>query len=94
MPICFIDAPPGIRTEAKKRMMEKITTAIDEAYHIGDTLTFSANTPRRASPWKGGSSPRTQKSLRRSKRSAREASLTGKPVSRLSDPRGLHASYR
>jgi hypothetical protein len=30
----------GIRTEAKKTMMEKITTAIDEAYHIGDTLIF------------------------------------------------------
>ena len=38
MPIVFIDAPPGIRTDAKKKMMEKITEAIDEAYHIGDTL--------------------------------------------------------
>jgi hypothetical protein len=40
MPICFIEAPPRIRTEAKKTMMEKITTAIDKAYHIGDTLIF------------------------------------------------------
>jgi phenylpyruvate tautomerase PptA (4-oxalocrotonate tautomerase family) len=40
MPIVFINAPPGIRTEAKKKMMEKITGAIDEAYHIGDTLIF------------------------------------------------------
>ena len=40
MPVCFIEAPPGIGTEAKKRMVEKITSAIDEAYHIGDTLVF------------------------------------------------------
>jgi len=40
MPICFIEAPPGLRTDAKKKLMEKITAAIDEAYHIGDTLIF------------------------------------------------------
>ncbi len=45
MPICFIEAPPGIRTEAKKRMVEKITSAIDEAYHIGDTLIFLREYP-------------------------------------------------
>jgi hypothetical protein len=40
MPVVFIDAPPGIRADAKKKMMEKITAAIDDAYHIGDTLIF------------------------------------------------------
>ena len=45
MPICFIEAPPGIRTEAKYTMVEKITTAIDEAYHIGDTLIFLREYP-------------------------------------------------
>jgi hypothetical protein len=40
MPVVFIEAPPGIRGDAKKKMVEKITTAIDEAYHIGDTLIF------------------------------------------------------
>jgi hypothetical protein len=40
MPVVFIDAPPGIRTDAKRNMMEKITSAIDEAYHVGDTLVF------------------------------------------------------
>lgn len=40
MPVVFIEAPAGIRTDSKKRMMEKITTAIDEAYHTGDTLIF------------------------------------------------------
>lgn len=45
MPVCFIEAPPGIRPEAKKRMVEKITLAIDEAYHIGDTLIFLREYP-------------------------------------------------
>jgi phenylpyruvate tautomerase PptA (4-oxalocrotonate tautomerase family) len=45
MPVCFIEAPPGIRPEAKKRMVEKITSAIDEAYHIGDTLIFLREYP-------------------------------------------------
>jgi phenylpyruvate tautomerase PptA (4-oxalocrotonate tautomerase family) len=45
MPICFIEAPPGVRAEAKKRMVEKITNAIDEAYHIGDTLIFLREYP-------------------------------------------------
>jgi phenylpyruvate tautomerase PptA (4-oxalocrotonate tautomerase family) len=45
MPICFIEAPPGIRADAKKTMMAKITDAIDEAYHIGDTLIFLREYP-------------------------------------------------
>ena len=40
MPVCRIEAPPGIGAVAKKKMVEKITAAIDEAYHIGDTLVF------------------------------------------------------
>jgi phenylpyruvate tautomerase PptA (4-oxalocrotonate tautomerase family) len=45
MPVVFIEAPPGIRAEAKKTMLEKITAAIDEAYHIGDTLIFLREYP-------------------------------------------------
>jgi len=45
MPVVFIDAPRGIRTDAKRTMMEKITIAIDEAYHIGDTLVFLREHP-------------------------------------------------
>jgi phenylpyruvate tautomerase PptA (4-oxalocrotonate tautomerase family) len=45
MPVVFIEAPPGIRMEAKKKMVEKITTAIDDAYHIGDTLIFLREYP-------------------------------------------------
>jgi len=45
MPVVFIEAPPGIRTDAKRMMMEKITVAIDEAYQIGDTLIFLREYP-------------------------------------------------
>ena len=45
MPVVFIEAPPGIRGEAKKNMLEKITAAIDEAYRIGDTLIFLREYP-------------------------------------------------
>jgi len=45
MPVVFIEAPPGIRVEAKKKMVEKVTAAIDEAYHIGDTLIFLREYP-------------------------------------------------
>jgi len=45
MPVVFIEAPPGIKPEAKKQMVQKITTAIDDAYHIGDTLVFLREYP-------------------------------------------------
>ena len=45
MPVIFIEAPPGVRPQAKKALMEKITTAVDEAYHIGDTLIFLRDYP-------------------------------------------------
>ena len=45
MPVVFIEAPPGIRPQAKKTLIEKITAAIDEAYHIGDTLIFLREYP-------------------------------------------------
>ena len=38
MPLLSIKAPQGIRSEAERRMMQKLTEAIDEAYHIGDAL--------------------------------------------------------
>jgi len=40
MPVVFIEAPPGIPENAKKKMVQKVTSAIDEAYQIGDTLVF------------------------------------------------------
>ena len=40
MPVLSIEAPQGIRPEAKRKMMQKLTEAIDEGYLIGDTLIF------------------------------------------------------
>ena len=40
MPVCRIEAPPGIGIAAKKKMAAQVTAAIDEAYHIGETLVF------------------------------------------------------
>ena len=45
MPVLFIEAPLGIAPEKKRVMMQKITEAIDEAYHIGDTLIFLREYP-------------------------------------------------
>ena len=45
MPVVFIEAPPGIRPRTKKPLMQKITTAVDDAYHIGDTLIFLREYP-------------------------------------------------
>lgn len=54
MPVIFIEAPPGIRPEAKKKLMQKITTAVDEAYHIGDTLIFLREYPSENVAMDGG----------------------------------------
>lgn len=45
MPVVFMEALPGIRPEARKTLMQKITSAIDEAYHIGDTLIVLGEYP-------------------------------------------------
>ena len=34
MPVLFIEAPPGIRPDKKRVMMQKITQAIDDAYNL------------------------------------------------------------
>ena len=54
MPVIFIEAPPGIRPEAKKKLMQRITTAVDEAYHIGDTLIFLREYPAETVALDGG----------------------------------------
>ena len=40
MPTILIEAPTGIRADAKQRLMEKTTAALDEAYHIPDVRIF------------------------------------------------------
>jgi hypothetical protein len=44
MPV-FIEPRLGIRPPAKSTLMEKITAASNEAYHIGDTLIFLREYP-------------------------------------------------
>jgi phenylpyruvate tautomerase PptA (4-oxalocrotonate tautomerase family) len=48
MPVVFIEAPPGLRIDAKKKLVEEITAAVDEAYHISDTLIFLREYPAEA----------------------------------------------
>lgn len=45
MPVVFIEGLPGLWSDAKKNMVEKITAAVDEAYHVGDTLIFVREYP-------------------------------------------------
>ena len=40
MPTMIIEAPTGIRRDAKKRLMEKTTAALNEAYPIPDVRIF------------------------------------------------------
>jgi phenylpyruvate tautomerase PptA (4-oxalocrotonate tautomerase family) len=45
MPISYIDVPPGIRVEAKEKLVKDIYIALDEAYHIPDTRIFIREWP-------------------------------------------------
>jgi phenylpyruvate tautomerase PptA (4-oxalocrotonate tautomerase family) len=40
MPIFFIEAPKGVRDDAKKLMVEKMTADPDEAWHVPDVRVF------------------------------------------------------
>lgn len=45
MPTIFIEAPTGVRNDAKKKLVEKTTAAVDEAYHIPDVRVFLREYP-------------------------------------------------
>jgi len=40
MPILYIEAPKGVRNDAKKLMVEKMTAALDETWHVPDVRIF------------------------------------------------------
>src|SRR5262245_58092225 len=40
MPIAFIEAPPGIRVDAKRTLVQEVFAALDDAYRIPDTRIF------------------------------------------------------
>jgi hypothetical protein len=75
MPVVFIEAPPGIRAHAKKKMVEKVTSAIDEAYHIGGTLVFLR---RKTWRWMGNCNRKTRKSWKPCKEWPTQASPAAK----------------
>jgi len=77
MPVVFIEAPPGIRTDAKKKMVERITSAIDDAYHIGDTLIFLREYRLTTWRWMAAFSRKIQRSWRSSRRSVLDANPAG-----------------
>jgi phenylpyruvate tautomerase PptA (4-oxalocrotonate tautomerase family) len=45
MPVCLIEAPAGLRGDAKKRLVERTTAALDEAYHVPDVRIFLREYP-------------------------------------------------
>jgi phenylpyruvate tautomerase PptA (4-oxalocrotonate tautomerase family) len=45
MPQFFVEAPIGIRDDAKRALMKDITAAIDEAYHIPDVRIWLREYP-------------------------------------------------
>jgi len=45
MPTMFIEAPAGIRNDVKKKLVEKTTAALEEAYHIPDVRVFLREYP-------------------------------------------------
>ena len=45
MPVVFLEVPPGIRTDAKKDLVQKLNTAIEDVYPIGETLNFFREHP-------------------------------------------------
>jgi hypothetical protein len=80
MPVAFIEAPSGIKPEAKKTLMRKITGAIDDAYVIGDTLIFMCENPADNVAMDGA------RRIRRDRRSLTEDPGTG------DDATGLHCA--
>jgi phenylpyruvate tautomerase PptA (4-oxalocrotonate tautomerase family) len=45
MPISYIDVPPGIRVEAKRKLVNEVFAALDEAYRVPDTRIFLREWP-------------------------------------------------
>jgi hypothetical protein len=54
MPVVFLEVPPGIRADTKKDLVQKLNTAIEEVYPIGETLIFFREYPLDMVAEKGG----------------------------------------
>jgi phenylpyruvate tautomerase PptA (4-oxalocrotonate tautomerase family) len=44
-PVCFLEVPPGIRPDVKRTMVQRISAAVAEAYHLTDVLIFLREYP-------------------------------------------------
>jgi phenylpyruvate tautomerase PptA (4-oxalocrotonate tautomerase family) len=44
-PVCFLEVPPGIRIDVKRKTVKRISAAIAEAYHLPDILIFIREYP-------------------------------------------------
>jgi phenylpyruvate tautomerase PptA (4-oxalocrotonate tautomerase family) len=44
-PVCFLENPPGIRSDVKRTMLKRISAAIAEAYQLPDVLIFIREYP-------------------------------------------------
>jgi len=40
MPVCLIDAAAGIQLDAKQKLVERVSAALDQAYHLDDCRVF------------------------------------------------------
>jgi len=68
VPVLFIESPSGHSPGGEEKMVEKFTAAIDEAYHIGDTLIFLREYPAANVAMDGrlqSESPKIQDALKR-----------------------------
>jgi len=45
MPIAYIDVPPGIHVDTKRRLVKEVFVALDEAYRVPDTRIFLREWP-------------------------------------------------
>ena len=45
VPIAYADVPPGIRVDAKRKLVKEIFVALDEAYRVPDTRIFIREWP-------------------------------------------------
>ncbi len=45
MPMCFIEAPQGVRIDAKRTLVEETAAALEAAYRLNDTRIFLREYP-------------------------------------------------
>jgi phenylpyruvate tautomerase PptA (4-oxalocrotonate tautomerase family) len=44
-PVCFLEVPPGVRPDVKRTLVQRITAAVADAYHLPDVMVFLREYP-------------------------------------------------